>query len=62
MQLGARALILDDGFQHRRLYRDFELIVLDARNLFGSGNFLPEVYSAIRLRDSNKPTRYSSAI
>ncbi|CAN5672343.1 tetraacyldisaccharide 4'-kinase [soil metagenome] len=35
------ALILDDGFQHRRLHRDFDLVLIDATNPFGYGRLLP---------------------
>jgi tetraacyldisaccharide 4'-kinase len=36
---GAQLLLLDDGMQHRRLHRDFEIIVIDGKTPFGS--FLP---------------------
>lgn len=38
---GAQILLLDDGMQHRRLTRDFEVVVLDADDPFGQGYFLP---------------------
>jgi tetraacyldisaccharide 4'-kinase len=38
---GARLIILDDGFQHRRLHRDFDLVIVDGANPFGYGAFLP---------------------
>jgi tetraacyldisaccharide 4'-kinase len=38
-QRGARLAILDDGMQHRALYRDFEIVVVDGRSALGS--FLP---------------------
>ncbi|MGH7179337.1 MAG: tetraacyldisaccharide 4'-kinase [Tepidisphaeraceae bacterium] len=34
-------LILDDGFQHRRLRRDFDLVLIDATNPFGFDHLLP---------------------
>lgn len=34
-------IIVDDGFQHLKLYRDIELIVLDFSNPFGQGGILP---------------------
>jgi tetraacyldisaccharide 4'-kinase len=40
-KFGAQLLLLDDGMQHRRLARDFELVVLDASDPFGYGHFLP---------------------
>jgi tetraacyldisaccharide 4'-kinase len=39
--LGADALVLDDGFQHRALGRDLDVAVLDATNPFGNGRLLP---------------------
>lgn len=38
---GAEIILLDDGMQHRRLARDLEVIVMDARDLFGQSHFLP---------------------
>ncbi|HET9481551.1 MAG TPA: tetraacyldisaccharide 4'-kinase, partial [Candidatus Polarisedimenticolia bacterium] len=40
-RLGARCLVLDDGFQHRSLARDLDLVLLDARQGFGNGRLLP---------------------
>jgi tetraacyldisaccharide 4'-kinase len=40
-ELGADALLLDDGFQHRALRRDLDVVVLDAANPFGNGHLLP---------------------
>ena len=34
-------VVLDDGFQHRRLHRDFDLVLIDALNPFGYGHLLP---------------------
>lgn len=34
-------IILDDAFQHRRLYRDINLLLVDAVSGFGSGHLLP---------------------
>lgn len=39
--LGAKLLILDDGFQHRLLARDLDLVVLDPTLPFGNGYLLP---------------------
>ncbi|HSN89765.1 MAG TPA: tetraacyldisaccharide 4'-kinase [Anaeromyxobacteraceae bacterium] len=39
--LGADVLVLDDGFQHRALARDLDVVVLDASNPFGNGHLLP---------------------
>jgi len=38
---GADAVILDDGFQHRRLARELDILVLDSGNPFGNGRLLP---------------------
>lgn len=38
---GCDTLVLDDGFQHRRLARDLDLVLIDATNPFGHGRMLP---------------------
>jgi tetraacyldisaccharide 4'-kinase len=38
---GAKALIMDDGFQHHRLHRDLDIITIDATCPFGYGKLLP---------------------
>jgi tetraacyldisaccharide 4'-kinase len=38
---GAGAVVLDDGFQHRRLARDLDVVVLDGRAPFRDGHLLP---------------------
>lgn len=38
---GAEVLILDDGFQHRRLARDIDIVTIDATSPFGFGRLLP---------------------
>jgi tetraacyldisaccharide 4'-kinase len=38
---GACVLVMDDGFQHRRLRRDLDIVLIDAMNLFGFGYCLP---------------------
>ncbi|GLH74586.1 hypothetical protein GETHLI_30880 [Geothrix limicola] len=38
---GLRCLLLDDGFQHRALHRDLDLLVLDGVRLWGNGRMLP---------------------
>jgi tetraacyldisaccharide 4'-kinase len=40
-RFGARTLVLDDGFQHFKLRRDLDVVVLDASNPFGNGCLLP---------------------
>jgi tetraacyldisaccharide 4'-kinase len=34
-------LVLDDGFQHLKLQRDLDLVLLDGRKPFGNGHLLP---------------------
>jgi tetraacyldisaccharide 4'-kinase len=38
---GCDVVVLDDGFQHRRLARDLDIVLLDASNPFGSYRVLP---------------------
>ncbi|TFG93445.1 MAG: tetraacyldisaccharide 4'-kinase, partial [Syntrophobacterales bacterium] len=40
-RFGADVLILDDGFQHRRLFRDINIVLLDSERPFGNGFMLP---------------------
>lgn len=40
-QLASEVLLLDDGFQHLRLERDLDILVLDATDLFGGGKMIP---------------------
>jgi tetraacyldisaccharide 4'-kinase len=40
-ELAAEVLLLDDGFQHRKLHRDIDIVVIDATNPFGFGHLLP---------------------
>jgi tetraacyldisaccharide 4'-kinase len=44
---GADCAVLDDGFQHRRLARDLDIVLIDALNPWGDGALLP----AGRLRE-----------
>ena len=51
------ALILDDGFQHLRLHRDLDLILINATRGFGNGWLLPagplrEPHSALSRADA----------
>jgi tetraacyldisaccharide 4'-kinase len=43
----ADCIVLDDGFQHRRLARDLDIVLVDATNPWGGGSLLP----AGRLRE-----------
>ncbi len=38
---GATRIVLDDGFQHRRLRRDLDIVLIDATAPFGHGHLLP---------------------
>ncbi len=40
-RFGVDVLILDDGFQHRRLSRDIDIVLLDSERPFGNGFTLP---------------------
>ncbi|MCS6972683.1 MAG: tetraacyldisaccharide 4'-kinase, partial [Leptospiraceae bacterium] len=40
-QFGTELFLLDDGFQHYRLFRDADVVLIDATNPFGSGHLLP---------------------
>lgn len=40
-RFGADVLILDDAFQHRALFRDLDIVMLDATRPFGNGYLLP---------------------
>lgn len=50
--------ILDDGFQHRRLVRDLDILLLDGASPFGNGRLLP----AGRLREPVAAVRRASAV
>src|SRR6202042_763482 len=38
---GVEWFVLDDGFQHLRLARDVDIVLVDATNPFGGGFLLP---------------------
>jgi tetraacyldisaccharide 4'-kinase len=40
-ELGMEVVVLDDGFQHRRLARELDVVLLDASAPFGYGHQLP---------------------
>lgn len=40
-QLGAQVVILDDGYQHWQLMRDFDIVLIDTLNVFGNSFLLP---------------------
>ncbi|MGC2423723.1 MAG: tetraacyldisaccharide 4'-kinase [Nitrospirota bacterium] len=39
-----RAMVLDDGFQHVRLHRDLNILLMDAAHPFGNGHTIPMGY------------------
>lgn len=40
-KFGVTKIILDDGFQHRKLHRDLNIVLVDSDMGFGNGNLLP---------------------
>jgi tetraacyldisaccharide 4'-kinase len=40
-ELESEVLVLDDGFQHRRLARDLDVVLVDATNPWGYGHLFP---------------------
>lgn len=40
-KLNSEVLILDDAFQHRKIQRDLNLLLIDNKNQFGNGQILP---------------------
>lgn len=60
-------ILLDDGFQHLRLHRDLNLLLVDAMNPFGNGYLLPrgslrESVSEVRRADLVIFTRSESQV
>jgi tetraacyldisaccharide 4'-kinase len=63
---GAKILVADDAFQHRRLGRDLDIVVVDAERFFGNGRIFPrgplrEPVSALGRADVILLTRVSAA-
>ena len=61
---GAEVVVLDDGFQHWRLERDMDLVLVDGRVGFGNGSLLPagplrEPLSALARADAVVVTKMS---
>lgn len=52
------AIVLDDGFQHRRINRDLDLVLIDATNPFGYNSVLPRGL----LRESLRGLRRADAV
>lgn len=40
-KFGVTKIILDDGFQHRKLHRDFDIVLMDSEKGFGNEKLLP---------------------
>lgn len=40
-ELGITKIILDDGFQHRKMARDLDIVLVDSEKMFGNENLLP---------------------
>jgi tetraacyldisaccharide 4'-kinase len=55
---GTRWFILDDGFQHLRLHRDANIVLLDASDPFGGGFLLP----AGRLREPRSALKRADVV
>jgi tetraacyldisaccharide 4'-kinase len=55
---GVEWFILDDGFQHRRLARDVDIVLVDATNPFGGGHLLP----AGRLREPRSALKRADVV
>ncbi len=49
-KFAATHIILDDGFQHRKLHRDLDIVLMDSEKGFGNENLLP----AGPLREGNE--------
>jgi tetraacyldisaccharide 4'-kinase len=65
-EYGAGVLVMDDGFQHRRLGRDLDILAVDAMCPFGGGFLLPagllrEPVSAIKRAKAVVITRSNQA-
>ena len=61
-KFSANVLIMDDGFQHRRLARDLDIVTIDATQSFGYGKLLPagllrEPVTALKRADAVVITR-----
>jgi tetraacyldisaccharide 4'-kinase len=57
-KFGANVLICDDAMQHRQIYRDINLVLLDSKGLKGNDHILPMG----KLREPLKEIRRASAI
>lgn len=57
-ELESEVLVLDDGFQHRRLQRDLDLVLIDTTNPWGYGYLFPRGL----LRESLRSLRRASVV
>ncbi len=57
-EFGAEVLVMDDGFQHRRLRRNLDIVAVDATCPFGFGRVLPSGM----LREPAKSLRRAGAV
>lgn len=57
-EFGVTTFILDDGFQHLRVKRNLDIVLLDATNPFGNGKLLP----AGTLRESLESLQRADAV
>jgi tetraacyldisaccharide 4'-kinase len=57
-ELESEALVLDDGFQHRRLARDLDVVLVDATDPWGHGRLFPRGL----LRESPRGLRRAGAV
>ncbi len=57
-QFAPNLLLMDDGFQHRRLRRNFNLLMIDSQRLFGNRRLLP----AGPLREPLKALKRADAV
>ncbi len=65
-EFDARVILMDDGFQHRRLARDLDIVLIDALEPFGFGRLLPrgllrEPVSSLQRADAIIVTRADAA-
>jgi tetraacyldisaccharide 4'-kinase len=58
LELESDVLVLDDGFQHRRLARNLDLVLLDATQPWGHGHLLPRGL----LRESPRSLQRAGAV
>ena len=56
-EFGITTFVLDDGFQHRRVKRDLDIVCIDATDPFGRRTILREPVSGLRRADAVVITR-----